>query len=197
MCDLLHKIQIKSCAYSSTSFRTHTHTFFITSNSSSRDLCDFLPFTQPFLIGNLKAGLQLSSGTLSITKMEIADTFVCFRSRMALSVKEHSDSKSKYIEDDIIDMPEFLEDNIVVVFGWKVFQQIVSIPMGTSRHLSVLTQSGIHSLCSRLKRNSKHLSSTTHIDTSVMYFFFVNQESRFCEFCWSDVFRRAWEKRHD
>ena len=47
-------------------------------------------------------------------------------------VKEHSDSKSKYTEDDIIIMLEFLVDNSFVVFGGKVFQQIVGIPMGTN-----------------------------------------------------------------
>ena len=47
-------------------------------------------------------------------------------------VKEHSDSKNKYTEDDIIIMLEFLVDNIFVVFGENVFQQIVGIPMGTN-----------------------------------------------------------------
>ena len=47
-------------------------------------------------------------------------------------VKQHSDSKNKYTEDDIINMLEFLVDNILVVFGRKVFQQIVGIPMGTN-----------------------------------------------------------------
>ena len=47
-------------------------------------------------------------------------------------VKEHSDSKHKYTEDDIINMLDFLVDNIFVVFGGKVFQQIVGIPMGTN-----------------------------------------------------------------
>ena len=46
-------------------------------------------------------------------------------------VKEHSDSKNKYTEDDIINMLEFLVDNMFVVLGQKVFQQIVGIPMGT------------------------------------------------------------------
>ena len=46
-------------------------------------------------------------------------------------VKEHSDSKSKYTEDDIIKMLELLVD-IFVVFVGKVFQQIVGIPMGTN-----------------------------------------------------------------
>ena len=47
-------------------------------------------------------------------------------------VKEHSDSKCKYSEDDIIKMLEFLVDNIFVVFARKVFQQTVGIPMGTN-----------------------------------------------------------------
>ena len=47
-------------------------------------------------------------------------------------VKEHSDSKHKYSEDDIIKMLDFLVDNIFVVFAGKVFQQIVGIPMGTN-----------------------------------------------------------------
>ena len=47
-------------------------------------------------------------------------------------VKEHPDLKNKYTEDDIINMLEFLVDNIFVVFGGKVFQQIVGIPMGTN-----------------------------------------------------------------
>ena len=36
-------------------------------------------------------------------------------------VDDHSDSKSKYTEDDIINMLEFLVDNMFVVFGEKVF----------------------------------------------------------------------------
>ena len=44
-------------------------------------------------------------------------------------VKEHSDSKSKYAEEDIIKI-EFLVDHIFVAFAGKVFQQIIGIPMG-------------------------------------------------------------------
>ena len=47
-------------------------------------------------------------------------------------VEEHSDSKNKYTENDIITMLEFQVDNIFVVFGGKVFRQIVGIPMGTN-----------------------------------------------------------------
>ena len=47
-------------------------------------------------------------------------------------VKEHSDYKNNYSEDDIIKMLEFQVDNIFVVFAGKVFQQILDIPMGTN-----------------------------------------------------------------
>ena len=47
-------------------------------------------------------------------------------------VKEHSDSKNKYTEEDIIKMLEFLVDNIFVVLAGKVFQQIIGSPMGTN-----------------------------------------------------------------
>ena len=47
-------------------------------------------------------------------------------------MKEHSDSKNKYTEKNIIKMLEFLVDNIFVVFEGKVFQQIIGIPMGTN-----------------------------------------------------------------
>ena len=46
--------------------------------------------------------------------------------------KEHSDSKSKCSEDDIIKVLEFLVDNMFVVFAGKGFKQIVGIPMQTN-----------------------------------------------------------------
>ena len=44
-------------------------------------------------------------------------------------VKNHSDSTKKFSETDIIHMLEFLIDNIFVIFGGRVFQQTVGIPM--------------------------------------------------------------------
>ena len=41
-----------------------------------------------------------------------------------------SEKKNKYTEYDIIKMLEFLVDNILVVFGGKVFQHVIGIPMG-------------------------------------------------------------------
>jgi hypothetical protein len=47
-------------------------------------------------------------------------------------VKHHSDSTKKLFETDIFNMLEFLIDNIYVMFGGRVFQQTVGIPMGTN-----------------------------------------------------------------
>ena len=47
-------------------------------------------------------------------------------------VKEHSYSRNKYTEEDIINMLNFLVDNIFVVFAGKVFQLIIGISMGTN-----------------------------------------------------------------
>jgi hypothetical protein len=43
---------------------------------------------------------------------------------------EYSDSTKMFSETDIINMLDFLIDNICVMFGGCVFQQIVVIPMG-------------------------------------------------------------------
>ena len=64
-------------------------------------------------------------------------------------MKEHSDSKNKYTEEDIIKMLEFLVDNIFVVFAGKVFQQIIGIPMGTNCApllADIFRRSGVHTV---------------------------------------------------
>ena len=47
-------------------------------------------------------------------------------------VINHSDCKTKYSEDDITGMIDFLIDNIFVSFGGRIFQQTIGIPMGTN-----------------------------------------------------------------
>jgi hypothetical protein len=47
-------------------------------------------------------------------------------------VKNHTKSNDKYTEDDIIQLLDFLIDNIFVEFGGHVFQQTIGIPMGTN-----------------------------------------------------------------
>ena len=47
-------------------------------------------------------------------------------------VKHHTGSDNKYTDSEIIQMLEFLIDNIFVEFGGQIFQQSVGIPMGTN-----------------------------------------------------------------
>jgi hypothetical protein len=47
-------------------------------------------------------------------------------------VQKHSNATQKYTEDDIVNMINFLIDNIYVEFGGLIFQQVVGIPMGTN-----------------------------------------------------------------
>jgi hypothetical protein len=47
-------------------------------------------------------------------------------------VKHHSNSTKKFSKTDIFNMLEFFIDNIFVMFGRRVFQQTVGIPMGTN-----------------------------------------------------------------
>jgi hypothetical protein len=46
--------------------------------------------------------------------------------------KKHSHSTNKFSETDIINMLKILIDNIFVLFGERVFQKTVGIPMGTN-----------------------------------------------------------------
>ena len=47
-------------------------------------------------------------------------------------VRNHSEAKNKYTEDDIVIMIEFLVDNIFVEWGGVIFQQAIGITMGTN-----------------------------------------------------------------
>jgi hypothetical protein len=47
-------------------------------------------------------------------------------------VKKHSGSTQKLSETDIINMLEFLIDSTFVIFGGRVFQQTVGLPMCTN-----------------------------------------------------------------
>ena len=90
-------------------------------------------FIQPYLTRNWKTGSKVLSETPSFKKngnrrykyLVKGPEDTCF-------VKVHSGSKNKFSEADIINILEFLVDNIFVVFTGKVFQETVGIPMGTN-----------------------------------------------------------------
>jgi hypothetical protein len=70
-------------------------------------------------------------------------------------VQNHSDSTKMFSETDIINILEFLIDNIFVIFGGRVFQQTVGIPMGTNLFLYLYEAYFIQWL---LKQNEKNLA---------------------------------------
>ena len=81
-------------------------------------------------------------------------------------VKEESKSTSKYTEEEIIKMLEFLIDNIFVQCGGRVFQQTIGIPMETNR-APLLADLILHSyeadfIADILKNNEKHLAKSRH-----------------------------------
>ena len=70
---------------------------------------------------------------LSHTTLVSESNFVCGRSTLSISCsKYHTDSTKKLSETDIIYILEFLIDNLFVMFGGHVFQQMVGIPTGTN-----------------------------------------------------------------
>lgn len=50
----------------------------------------------------------------------------------AYFVKNHTESNKNYTEENVINMLNFLIDNIFVEFGGRIFQQTIGIPMGTN-----------------------------------------------------------------
>ena len=87
----------------------------------------------------------------------------------------HQKLKSnKYTEEDIIKVLEFLIDNIFVVFTGKVFRQIIGIPMDTTCVL-LLADIFLYSYEAEFIQSlllvvgKQHLSSTSHIITSMTY----------------------------
>ena len=84
-------------------------------------------------------------------------------------VKEHSNSKNKYTEDDIINMLEFLVDNIFRGFRRKGFPTDSRHSNGhklcpsPSRHISVLIRSGIHTVFALNWKEKISISVQLHI----------------------------------
>ena len=84
-------------------------------------------------------------------------------------VKKHSDSKSKYTEEDNIKMLEFLVDNIFVVIAEKGFPTDNRHSPGyklcpsSSRHMSVLIRSEIHTVFALGRFEMVSISVQLHI----------------------------------
>ena len=80
--------------------------------------------------------------------------------------KEHSDSKHKYTEDDIVNMLEFLVDNIFVGKGFPTDSRHSDghkLFPSPSRHISVLIRSGIHTVFALNWKEKISISVQLHI----------------------------------
>ena len=115
-------------------------------------------------------------------------------------VKEHSDSKSKYSEDYIIKMLEFLVDNIFVVFAGKVFQQTVGIPMGTNC-APLLADIFLYSyeanfIQSLLSTGKKTFSISVQSHLQVHRWCIVHKQPRIRKLSGPDVSCWTWDQGH-
>jgi hypothetical protein len=82
------------------------------------------------------------------------------RDRIFFVKKKTTDSTKKFSETDIINMLQFLIDNIFVIFGGRVFQQTVGIAMGTTPVLADLFLYSYEAdfIQGLLKKNEKKLA---------------------------------------
>ena len=100
-------------------------------------------------------------------------------------VKYHSDYTKQFSGTDIFNMLEFLIDNIFVMFGGRVFQQTVGIPMGTN--CALLADLFLYSyeadfIQGLLKKNEKKLAWSFNFMFRYIDDVLSLNNSRFCDF---------------
>jgi hypothetical protein len=100
--------------------------------------------------------------------------------------RSYFDSTKKFSETDIFNMPEFLMDNIFVMFGGRVFQQTGGIPMGANCVL-LLTDTFLYSyeadfIQGLLKKNGKKLARSFNFTFHYMDDVLSLNNSRFGDF---------------
>jgi len=84
---------------------------------------------QPKLKSRLK---DLVTNSFRAKSVKRRYSYIVVHGLNAYIVKDHTNSKIKYTEDDIVNMINFLIENIFIEFGGRIFQQTVGIPMGTN-----------------------------------------------------------------
>ena len=101
-------------------------------------------------------------------------------------VKHHSDSTKKFSETDIFNMLEFFIDKIFAMFGERVFQPTVDIPMGTNC-IPLLADLFLYSyeadfIQGLLKKNIKKLARSFNLTFRYIGDVISLNNSRFCDF---------------
>ena len=116
-------------------------------------------------------------------------------------VKEHSDSKNKYSEDDIIKMLEFLVDNILKIRGFcqkslpadSRHSNLYKLCPASRRHISVFIRSWF--IQSLLSTGKKHLASRFNLTYRYIDDISSINNPEF-EIIWPDVSCWNWDQGH-
>ena len=99
-------------------------------------------------------------------------------------VRDHSDASQKYSDADVIKMLEYLNENIFVEFGGRIFQQTIDIPMGTNC-APLLADLFLYSyeaefVQSLLQAGKKHFARTTIQFHLHIYIYIVSEKHKIC-----------------
>ena len=92
------------------------------------------------------------------------------RDKSYLVKKQNSDSPTKFSDTDIINMIEFLIDNIFVMFGGRVFKHTVGIPMDTNSPTCSFIRSEADFMQVLLKKKSSPYPSISRSAMQMMSF---------------------------
>ena len=129
-----------------------------------------------------------------IHKIEIVDTrykyLVLGREESYFVMEKLSNSKYTVVHRRRQNQdPQVLVDNIFMCFTGKVFQQIVGIPIVTNFTPSPIRSEFIQALLSVGKK--QHLSSTSHVDTSMTYCLLITNTLRITSIRWIPMILRS------
>ena len=103
------------------------------SHVSSIKTYDFSTLYTTIPHDKLKLRLRdIITGTFVTKKGNQRYKYIVVKHNHAYFVKDESDAKQKFTHTDIIQMLNFLIDNIYIEFGGIIFQQTIGIPMGTN-----------------------------------------------------------------
>ena len=106
-------------------------------------------------------------------------------------VRDHSDAPQKYSDADVIQMQEYLIDNMFVEFGGRIFQQTIGIPMGTNCAL-LLADLFLYSyeaefVQSLLKTGKKHLAQQLNFTYRYIDDILSLKNTKFAEYLESSI----------
>jgi len=92
--------------------------------TNSKDLVESLSSQSLSVITSIKSRLKdLVTNSFRAKSGNRRFSYIVVHGLNAYFVNDHTKSKTKYTEDDIVNMINFLIDNIFIEFGGRIFQQ--------------------------------------------------------------------------